>query len=682
MTDDNPLLDTGLPRFDDVRPDHALPAIEARLADYQRLIDGIGQGRLPPTPDTIADEVRADDALAMAWSTVGHLHAVNNTPDWRQAYSECLDRITAFYTARGHNRDLYACWKAVSRRDDFAGQPATFRRMVAEELTDFRLSGVDLDDEPRKRFAEISLELSRLGNRFGNNVLDATEGYTEHFDGAEPLAGLPESALDTLSARAEAAGRNGYLADLSYPCYHAIVTYADDRGLRERFYTAHATRASSEGPQAGRYDNGPVVEAMLALRREQAGLLGYDDAASLKLERRMAPDAEAVERFLRDLADRARPTAAAQLKELTAFAVDHGAAAPLEPWDIAYWSEKMREATLGLNQDKLKPYFELERTLTGLFGLAETLFGIRFERDDEVARWHPDVRFYRVRPVDGEDGDRSNSPDAGLYLDLYARSGKQGGAWMDVCRQRSALDDEVRAPVAYLTCNFGAPRSGQPSLLRHDDVVTLFHEFGHCLHHLLTRVDWPPLAGISGVEWDAVELPSQLLEGWTWEPAFLNAFARHHRTEEALPADWVEALNDDRKFLGAIALTRQLEFALTDLALHRGGAADPVVTMRRVHDEVAVTPLPEFNRYLMSFSHLFDGGYAAGYYSYLWAERLARDAFQLFRERGLLDSRTGRLLREEILAVGGSRTMTESWQAFRGREAALEPLLDAYGVAA
>lgn len=679
MTDDNPLLETGLPRFDAVRPDHALPAIEARLADYQDLIDAIGDGRRPATADTLADEVRADDALAMAWSTIGHLHAVTNTAEWRQAYSECLDRITAFYTARGHDRALFDCWKTVSRRADFAEQSEAFRRMVEEELTDFRLSGVDLDGEDRDRFAAISLELSRLGNAFGNNVLDATEGYSEHFDGAEPLAGLPDSALDTLSARAEAAGQDGYLADLSYPCYHAIVTYADDRALRERFYTAHATRASSEGPQAGRNDNGPVVEKMLALRHEQAGLLGYDSAASLKLERRMAPDAEVVERFLRGLADRARPAAAAQLEELTAFAVEHGAPAPLEPWDIAYWSEKMREATLGLNQDKLKPWFELERTLDGLFGLAEKLFDIRFERDDEVARWHDDVRFYRVRF--GDDG-HADQPDAGLYLDLYARSGKQGGAWMDVCRQRSALGDVVRAPVAFLTCNFGAPKSGQPSLLRHDDVVTLFHEFGHCLHHLLTRVDWPPLAGISGVEWDAVELPSQLLEGWTWEPAFLNAFARHHRSDEPLPAEWVEALNDDRKFMGAIALTRQLEFALTDLALHRGPVGDPVATMRRVHGDVAVTPLPDFNRYLMSFSHLFDGGYAAGYYSYLWAERLARDAFQLFRERGLLDAATGDRLRTEILAVGGSRTMAESWQAFRGRDAALEPLLDAYGVTA
>lgn len=683
MSSDNPLLETGLPRFDAVRPEHALPAIEARLADYQALIDAIERGEASPTPATLIAEVRADDAVALAWSTVGHLHAVVNTPEWREAYSACLEKITAFYTARGHNGALYACWKAVADAPAFVEQSAEFRRMVDEELVDFRLSGVGLEGAERERFAEISLRLSALGNRFGNHVLDATEGYTRHFETRDALAGLPESALDTLAARAESAERSGWLADLSYPCYHAIVTYADDRSLREGFYLAHATRASSQGPQAGQHDNEPIVDEMLALRAEQARLLGYPDAAAVKLERRMAHDAAAVEHFLRDLADRARPAAEVQLDELTAFAAGLGGPDRLEPWDIAYYSEKMREATLGLNQEKLKPYFELERTLGGLFGLAETLFGIRFEPDPDVPTWHSDVRYYRVRLGEGNrDQNGQQPPDAGLYLDLYARAGKQGGAWMDVCRQRSALDEEARAPVAYLTCNFGAPKRGQPSLLRHDDVVTLFHEFGHCLHHLLTTVDLPPLAGISGVEWDAVELPSQLFEGWTWEPEFLQDFARHVETGEPLPADWIDALNADRKFLGAIALTRQLEFALTDLTLHRAGAAPPVEVMRRIHDEVAVTPLPEANRYLMSFSHLFDGGYAAGYYSYLWAERLARDAFELFRERGLLDASTGQRLREEILAVGGSRPMDDSWQAFRGREAALEPLLDAYGIAA
>lgn len=673
---DNPLLDPGLPRWSAIRPQHAVPAVEQRLAEYQALLDEIESGARSASVATITEEVRRDDALALAWSTVGHLHAVMNSAEWRAAYSACLEAITAFYTARGHNRALQACWQAVAEADDFAAQPAAFRRMVTEELTDFHLSGVDLPEPQRRRFAEVSLRLSKLGNEFGNHVLDATEGWFEDFDAAGTLAGLPDSDLAMLADKARAAGVDGWRADLSYPCFKAIITYADDRDLRERFYRAHCTRASRQGPQAGRHDNEPIVAEMLALRHEQAELLGFASAAELKLARRMAPDAAAVEAFLNDLAKRARPVAAGQLESLTAFARGHGGPGELAAWDIAYWSEKMREATLGLSQEKLKPYFELETMLEGLFGLAERLFGIRFRRSTDVETWHDDVRHYALEFADGRAG-------AGLYLDLYARAGKQGGAWMDVCRQRMRLDDgQARAPVAYLTCNFASPSPGHPSLLTHDDVVTLFHEFGHCLHHLLTEVDWPPVAGISGVEWDAVELPSQLFEGWTWEQAFLVDHARHFETGEALPADWIAALDADRKFLGALALCRQIEFALTDLALHRDPAADPVAVQQRVHGQVAVTPMPDYNRYLMSFSHLFDGGYAAGYYSYLWAERLARDAFGLFREHGLFDRALGERLREEILAVGGSRGMAESWHAFVGREPRLEPLLDAYGIAA
>ncbi|MEX0915604.1 MAG: M3 family metallopeptidase [Wenzhouxiangellaceae bacterium] len=672
----NPLLADGLPAFDAIEPEHALPAIEARLADYQRLVDEIEAGDLPAAVETIAREVRADDALALAWSTVGHLHAVVNTPDWREAYSACLDRITAFYTARGQNRALFECWQAVAERDDFARQPAAFRRMVEQELIDFRQSGVELPEAGRQRFAEISLRLSKLGNTFGNHVLDATEGWAMDFDDQAELAGLPPSELVTLAAKATDAGQSGWRADLSSPCYQAIVTYADDRQLRQAFYTAHATRASGQGPQAGKHDNEPIVAEMLALRQEQAALLGYANAAELKLSRRMAPDAEAIEHFLEGLAERARPEARRQLAELQRFASDTGGPQTLAPWDIAYYSEKLRERQLGLSQEKLKPWFELEATLAGLFELAEALFGIRLERDDSVSGWHPAVRFYRLDPGGGE-------PVAGLYIDLYSRSGKQGGAWMDVCRQRMAIGgDDRRAPVAFLTCNFSQPGEGIPSLLTHDDVVTLFHEFGHCLHHLLTRVDWPPVAGISGVEWDAVELPSQLLEGWVWEAEFLDRFAHHYQTGAPLPREWIQSLDADRKLLGALALLRQVEFALTDLELHCQKAVDPVAVMRSVHDRIAIMPMPEFNRYLTSFGHLFDGGYSAGYYSYLWAERLARDAFGMFRDNGLLDRASGERLRNEILSVGGSRPMQDSWLAFRGREAALDPLLETYGVAA
>ena len=670
----NPLLADGLPRFASVRPEHALPAIEQRLTEYRRLIDRIeAAGTNIDYAGVVEAETLADNALATAWSTVSHLHGVTNTPEWREAYRQCLEPLTRFHTERGQNRALWAAYQHLSQRRDFADQPPAMRASIEHELRDFHLAGVDLPESERQRFAEINLKLSDLGNRFGNHVLDATEGYSEHFPDARALAGLPDSDLDVLAGLARQAERDGWLANLSYPAYRAIITYADDRALRERFYHAYATRASDAGPQAGQYDNTPLVREMLALRAEQASLLGFDNHAEMRLSTRMADNADQVESFLRDLARRARPQAETQLAELTDFAADLGAETPLAPWDIAYYSEKLRERQLGINQEKLKPWFELKRCFDGLFMVAGELFGLSFVADDTVETWHDDVHFYRVRNADGQ-------AIAGLYLDIYSRARKSGGAWMDVCRSRLAIGNHQQQPVAYLTCNFAPPADDRPSLLTHDDVVTLFHEFGHCLHHLLTRIDLPGVGGISGVEWDAVELPSQLLEGWAWEEAALNRYARHVETDQPLPAELLAGLRADRQFQGAMALLRQVEFALTDLALHRRADPDPVVLMREIHDQVAIAPMPEYSRYLMSFSHLFDGGYAAGYYSYLWAERLARDAFHVFVEDGLFERATGTRLATEILEVGSSRPMAQSWTAFRGREPALEPLLEAYGV--
>jgi oligopeptidase A len=672
---DNPLLAPGLPHFASIRPEHALPAIEQRLTEYRQVIETIEQLDQTDYSNVVEAETLADDALGRAWSSISHLHGVNNTPEWREAYQQCLEPITRFHTERGQNRKLFEAWQALAEREDFGHQPAALRATIEHELRDFHLSGVDLPDGPRQRFAEINLRLSELGNRFGNHVLDATEAYSEHFDKRDALAGLPDSELDLLAGMARQHERDGWLANLSYPAYRAIATYADDRELRERFYRAFATRASDTGPQGGQYDNSPIIGEMLALRQEQAELLGFEHHAALRLSTRMAESAGQVESFLRDLAERARPMAREQLDELTAFAAGKGAPTPLAPWDIAYWSEKLRDEKLGINQEKLKPWFELTRVFDGLFTTAGELFGLGFKADETIESWHEDVRFFHVT-------DREGQPVAGLYLDLYARSRKSGGAWMDVCRTRLAMAGREQLPVAYLTCNFAPPSDGRPSLLTHDDVVTIFHEFGHCLHHMLTRVPIPAVGGISGVEWDAVELPSQLMEGWAWEEGALARYARHVDSGEPLPADLVAGLKADQQFHGALALVRQVEFALTDLTLHVERDPDPVGVMRRINAEVAVIRTPEFNRYLMSFSHLFDGGYAAGYYSYLWAERLARDAFELFVEQGLFNSECGERLAREILEVGSSRPMAESWQAFRGREARLEPLLENYGIAA
>jgi oligopeptidase A len=672
---DNPLLAEGLPRFADIRPEHALPAIKQCLAEYRAVIARIEQpGQDIGYAEVVEAESLADDSLARAWSTIGHLHGVNNTTEWREAYQQCLEPMTRFQTERGQNRRLFEAWRALAEREDFEWQPDALKATVEHELRDFRLSGVDLPRAERERFAEINLRLSELGNRFGNHVLDATEAYSEHFTDVEALAGLPESELALLAGLAREHERDGWLANLAYPAYRAIATYADDRELRERFYRAFVTRASDTGPQGGQHDNSPIIREMLELRQEQAALLGFEHHAAMRLSTRMADNAAEVDGFLRDLAERARPMAQTQLAELNDFAANHGAPTPLAPWDIGYWSEKLREQRLGINQEMLKPWFELSRVFDGLFTTAGDLFGLEFIADDSIETWHDDVRYFHVQHRDGR-------AVAGLYLDLYSRARKSGGAWMDVCRSRLSMAGHDQLPVAYLTCNFAPPADGRPSLLTHDDVVTLFHEFGHCLHHMLTRIPIPAVGGISGVEWDAVELPSQLMEGWAWEREALDRYARHLDTGESLPEDLVAGLKADQQFLGALALVRQVEFALADLALHVEKDADPVAIMQRVNREVAVIQAPEFNRYLMSFSHLFDGGYAAGYYSYLWAERLARDAFELFREEGVFDTNCGQRLAREILEVGGSRPMAESWLAFRGREPHLEPLLASYGIA-
>jgi len=673
---DNPLLADSLPAFSKIRPEHALPAVEQRLDEYRRVIKKIEalDGAFDYA-SVIEAETLADNALANAWSTISHLHAVINTPEWREAYESCLAPMTRFETERGQNRELWTAYRALAEREDFAEQGAALKATVEHELRNFHLAGVDLPDAGRKRFGEISLLLSELGNRFGNHVLDATEAYSETFDNAEQLAGLPEAELELLAGMARDAGGDGWMANLSFPAFHAIITYADDRQLRHRFHRAFTTRASETGPNGGEFDNGPIMREMLKLRHEQAKLLGYKHHAAMQLSTRMADTAAEIEDFLNDLAARARPQARQQLDELNEFAAESGAETPLEPWDIAYYSEKLREARLGINESMLKPWFELERIFDGLFTTAGDLFGLRFEADDRVDTWHEDVHFFNVLNAQGQ-------TVAGLYLDLYSRPRKSGGAWMDVCRARMRVQGTEQLPIAYLTCNFAPPAKDRPSLLTHDDVVTLFHEFGHCLHHLLTRIDLPGVAGISGVEWDAVELPSQLMENWAWEAESLNRYARHIKTGKALPEKLLAGLKADQQFQGAMTLVRQIEFALADLALHTRPDPDPIAIMRETHDRVAVLPMANDNRYLMSFSHLFDGGYAAGYYSYLWAEQLACDAFELFRQKGLFDTRTGQRLAHEILEVGSSRPMQTSWLAFRGQEPALEPLLTAYGIAA
>ncbi len=677
----NPLLDdTDLPRFDAIEPDHVVPAVDALLAQQRAAIDALVSGAVPRTWDGVMQpQEDLDDRLSRAWAPVSHLHSVRDTPALRDAYGEALEKITDWETELGQNRDLYEAVRAVRDGAGFAALTPVQQRIVTESIRGFELSGVALEEPARSRYREIANELSKLSTEFEQALLDATDAWHLDVADAGALAGLPDSALALLRQYAQEAGTEGWRITLQHPSYVAVLTHADDRALRHTVYEAYATRASDQGPHAGRFDNAPRIERIMALRHEAAGLLGFPNAAEESLATKMAAESAHVLGFLRDLAARAKPVAERELAELAVFARDTLGIDALAPWDVAYASEKLRIARYALAEEELKPYFPAERAIEGVFAVSERLFGVRFAARGGVPSWHPDVRYYDVLDAGG-------AVLAGVYLDLYARSGKRGGAWMDVCRTRRRHAGGVQQPVAFLTCNFAPPAGELPSLLTHDDVVTLFHEFGHGLHHLLTEVDYPSAAGIAGVEWDAVELPSQFMENFCWHRGTLDLFARHWRSGAPLPDDLFRRMTAARHFQAGLFLVRQLEFALFDFRLHleydpaQGARALPL--LEEVRREVAVLHPPSWHRFPHSFSHIFAGGYGAGYYSYLWAEVLSADAFARFEEAGVLDRGTGEAFRRAVLAVGGSRPALESFIEFRGREPDPAALLRSYGLAA
>lgn len=677
----NPLLVSDrphhLPDFPAILPEHVLPALDTLIGAYQQGMESRLEADPEPDWSLVESEVEWSEALARAWSPVSHLKSVADTAELREVYTEGLQRLTRHEHWRQHHRGVYRAYRALAESPDFRQYDAARRRIVELELRDFHLEGVDLPEQDQQIYRELTLRLSKLANRFSENLLDATHAWTLQLDTDERLRGLPEAERNLLAGTAREHGREGWMLDLGEPCYKAVMTHAEDRELRREIYMAWATRASDQGPHAGQWDNAPLIDELLALRHRLARLLGFENWVEYALARRMAKTPDEVISFLQELVERARPAAEAQYAELEDFARRNGAALPLEAWDVAYWSERYREAELHLSDEELKPYFPLERMLEALRHIILRLFGVHLTADDTVATWHPDVRFFWL--VDG-DGSRI----AGLFMDLFARKLKRSGAWMDVCLSRRRAGGEVQLPVAYLTCNFAPPTAEQPSLLTHHDVQTLFHEAGHCLHHLLTEIDWPQVNGITNVEWDAVELPSQLLEYWCWEDEVLATFARHFRSGEKMPAELKDRLLRSHHFQKALLLVRQLEFAITDLRLHLeydpDRPADPFEVVRQVRLEVAVFPVPDWNRFLTSFGHIFGGGYSAGYYSYLWAEELAADAWGRFKEEGVLSSEAGHALRQEILAVGSSRPALESFVAFRGRPPRPEPLLESYGL--
>jgi oligopeptidase A len=673
----NPLLqDFDLPPYSEIRPEHVEPAIDSILGDNRVAIEELlsrPAERLDWQTLVVGlDEMNA--RLGRAWSPVSHLNAVCNSPELRSAYEACLPKLSAYYTELGQNRALFEAYKALAEGPAAAGFEVAQKTILEHSLRDFRLSGIDLPPVEQQRFGAIQMKLAELGSRFSNQLLDATQAWTKHLTDEAALAGLPDSAKGQMKQAAEAKGLDGWLITLEFPSYYAVMTYADDRALRQEVYTAYSTRASDQGPNAGQFDNGPVMEEILDLRQELAKLLGYASYAELSLATKMAESPEQVLGFLRDLAVRSKPFAEKDLAELRAFAAEQGLD-DLKSWDTGYYAEKLRQSRYSLNQEELRAYFPIDKVLAGLFAVVQRLYGIEIVELEDFDAWHPEVRLFEIR----EHGEHVGR----FFFDLYARANKRGGAWMDGARdKRRDAEGRLISPVANLVCNFTPPVGERPALLTHDEVTTLFHEFGHGLHHLLTRVEHAGASGINGVAWDAVELPSQFMENWCWEPEGLALISGHYQTGEPLPQEKLERMLAAKNFQSGMMMVRQLEFSLFDFELHatHGDGRSVLEVLEAIRDEVSVLRPPRENRFPNSFAHIFSGGYAAGYYSYKWAEVLSSDAFSRFEEEGVFNAETGRAFREAILARGGSQEPMVLFVDFRGREPSIDALLRHLGL--
>ena len=673
----NPLLDfSGLPKFTDFKPEYVAPAVDQLLADNRALVARLAAADVAATWHDFVDPLEdANERLGRAWGVVSHLNAVMNSPELREVYNANLPKVTQYHTELGQHEGLFAKFKALQRDSGFPGLSRAQRKIVENELRDFRLGGADLPAEKKARFKAIRERLSALGSRFSDNLLDATNAFAHHVPDRAGTAGIPEDVLTAAAEAAQADGKPGWKFTLHAPSYLPVMQYADDRSLRELMYRAYVTRASEFGKSE--WDNTPLIGEIVTLRRELARLLGFANYAEYSLEPKMADTPRQVREFLLELAARARPYAKRDLSELSQFARDELGLPRLEAWDLAYASEKLRLKRYAFSDQEVKQYFPETVVLPGMFRLIETLYGLRIV-PAQAPVWHPDVRFFDIT-------DQSGSLVGQFYVDLYARPSKRGGAWMDEAITRRRKNGDVQHPVAYLNCNFSAPVGGKPALFTHDEVITLFHEFGHGLHHLLTRVDYLGVSGINGVEWDAVELPSQFMENFCWEWDVLAPMTRHVDTGAPLPRTLFDRMLAAKNFQSGMQMVRQLEFALFDLHLHYDydpeGSKTALELLDEIRAQVAVIVPPAYNRFPNNFSHIFGGGYAAGYYSYKWAEVLSADAYSLFEQNGVLDPVTGGRFWSEILGVGGSRPAMESFVAFRGREPKIEALLRHSGMA-
>lgn len=668
---ENPLLlDEVLPRFSAIRPEHIESAIRAIVEENLRAIENLLQNPAPDWETLIQPLHNLNDRLEKAWAPVSHMNAVVQNEELRAAHDTCLPLLSDYHTRLGQHAGLFEAFQLVKLGQEFSSLSVAQKKSIDNALRDFHLSGIGLDDEKKKRFSDISSRLSELSSLFSNNVLDATRAWKKLVVDENYISGLPETARNMARAQALDKNQQGFLLTLDAPCYTAVMTYADNRELRREMYEAYVTRASECGPQAGLFDNSAIIEETLDLRLELARLLGFSDYAEYSLVTKMAESPQHVADFLWDLVKCSKPAALQEMGDLKFFAKGKYGLDELQGWDIAWVSEKLREESYAVDQEKLREYFPLNRVIYGLFSVIKKLFSVDILQEPDIDLWHPDAESYRIV--------RNGQTIARFYIDLYARDNKRGGAWMGDCRVRRVLDDgSIQLPVAFLVCNFMPPSDEQPCLLTFNDVTTLFHEFGHGLHHMLTQVDCATVSGINGVEWDAVELPSQFLENWCWQPGVIAMISSHYRTGEPLPVDMLEKMLSAKNFQSGMQMLRQLEFAVFDLELHwKRTASQSVQSMvDDIRQKVAVVPVSSFNRFQNSFSHIFAGGYAAGYYSYKWAEVLSADAFAAFEESDVFDDATSGRFLTEVLERGGTEDAMSLFRRFRGREPDIDALL-------
>ncbi|TPV57921.1 oligopeptidase A [Aestuariibacter sp. GS-14] len=668
----------GLPLFTAITPDQVKPAVEKAIAHCKATIEQVVASNQYTYKNVVDSIDEADDVLNNIWSPVSHMNSVVSSDELRKVHDACLPMLSEYGTWVGQHEGLYQAYKSLRDSDEYGQLDEAQRKVIDNTLRDFTLSGVALPADTKKRFADIQARLSELSSTFSNNVMDATMGWTKHVTDEAELAGLPESALEAASQAAHQKDLQGWLFTLDIPSYLPIMLYADNRALREEMYRAYATRASEQGPNAGEWDNTPIIQETLALRSELASLLGFANYAERSIATKMASTTEQVTGFLRDLAAKSKPQAERELAEVRAFAADKHGMEALEAWDVPYYSEKLKQDRYSISDEILRPYFPEHKALSGLFTVVEKLYGLSITEVNNADTWHKDVRLFSITDKDG-------TLRGQFYLDLYARPKKRGGAWMDVCRvRRVKASGELQTPVAYLVCNFNGPVGNKPALFTHDEVVTLFHEFGHGIHHMLTQMSVPGVSGISGVPWDAVELPSQFMENWCWQEEALGFISGHYESGEPLPKSLLDKMLAARDFQAAMQMIRQLEFSLFDFLLHMedGKTADVQGVLNTVREEVSVIQPPSFNRFQTSFGHIFAGGYAAGYYSYKWAEVLSADAFSRFEEEGIFNPQTGADFLHNILEMGGSREPMDLFVAFRGREPEVDALLRHNGIAA